>query len=272
MLIRVYSDVHWEKSVKLGMVFIPEELESDKDTVLVLAGDLHNGLSSIGIIREFAYRFKAVLIVLGNHDYYGEYYPLLPGKYKEQLKQPGLENVHLLQNEVVEIDDYAFFGSTFWTNCDMNSPLVINQSKWVMQSDWFNIKWRTYIADEEHYIFRTQMYTIERWLEEHQIAFQYLRAAANTYKNLVVITHHPGSMQAIAEEYKRYGDTNYLWASEYGDWVLDNANIKMWLSGHTHTPHNFHIGETHFVGNPIGYPGQSRSWDPIALYKLPKVT
>src|ERR1035437_1024565 len=81
MKLRVYSDIHLDHyssraSSKFEKAFwYPPELPDDKDTTLILAGDLWMGtkfiewagLCWIGIVAK---RFKEVLIVLGNHDYW----------------------------------------------------------------------------------------------------------------------------------------------------------------------------------------------------------
>lgn len=257
----------------MGNPWIPQRLDTDKDTVLILAGDLDTGVRSLDHIKTFADQFKAVIVVLGNHDYYDQQYRALPYEYKAAIQYHGLRNVHILQNEGIEIDKYHFFGSTFWTNMDRGSPLVEMLAPKVMgQSDFSLIKvgYKTSVKIGE--LTEPLFMGPKIWQEEHKTAFDAMRRYVDQHTPVVLITHHPGSMQAISEEYKQYGNANHLWASEYGDWVVDNPNVKMWFSGHTHTPHKFMIGTTHFIGNPIGYPGEKSRWDPISLYQLPDIT
>lgn len=273
VLIRKFSDLHYEHSSRAGSPFIPSELETDSDTVLILAGDLYNGVESLNFIKTFANRFKAVLVVLGNHDYYGMEYRVLPYQYKAEIKHLGLTNVHILQNEGIEIDKYHFFGSTFWTDMDKGNPLVETLAPKVMgSSDYSLIKVGKKLSIALDAFVEPQLMNPQIWQAEHKVAFEAMRRYVDQHTPVVLITHHPGSMLAISPEYKRYGMTNHLWASEYGDWIIDNPNVKMWFSGHTHTPHDFTIGETRFVGNPIGYPGENKLWDPISLYQLPDIT
>lgn len=104
MKLLVLSDLHLE--------FAPLSI-TDKDAdVVVLAGDIN--LKTRGL--EWAMKTfpdKPVIAVAGNHEYYGEKYPGLMKKGKQLVEGT---NVHLLENDHVEIDGVSFFGCTLWTD------------------------------------------------------------------------------------------------------------------------------------------------------------
>lgn len=43
-------------------------------------------------------------------------------------------------------------------------------------------------------------------------------------------------------------------------YLLDEVNSikpKAWIYGHTHDKHDYYIGRTHYICNPVGYPGEN---------------
>ena len=87
-----------------------------------------------------------------------------------------------------------------------------------------------------------------------------------TDKKKVVVTHHPLSMNAIAEKYKRYGVANFFFASDMERHVVDKVDLC--ISGHTHTPHDFTVGNTRFYSNPIGYYGENEQVNTLSLIEI----
>ena len=64
-----------------------------------------------------------VIYVMGNHEYYGEALPRHLEKLRERCRGT---NVHLLENEAVEIQGVAFLGATLWTDFELsgNRPMA----------------------------------------------------------------------------------------------------------------------------------------------------
>ena len=67
MLFRILSDLHLEFTENTFDV-IPSE--NDKDTCLILAGDIHVGTRATKRIREWSKGFKYIIYIAGNHEYY----------------------------------------------------------------------------------------------------------------------------------------------------------------------------------------------------------
>ena len=40
--------------------------------------------------------------------------------------------------------------------------------------------------------------------------------------------------------------------------LVRGVGAKLWVSGHTHEPHDYCVGRTRCVGNPAGYPDERR--------------
>jgi len=83
--------------------------------VVVLAGDVH--VKDKGLKWIFDQNFEVpVIYVLGNHEFYRDKFPGLIDKLKREAKDT---NVHVLENDSVEIGGFRFFGCTLWSDMDL---------------------------------------------------------------------------------------------------------------------------------------------------------
>lgn len=123
-------------------MWYPPELPDDKDTILILAGDIWIGTKFIwngtdSWISNIAPNFKQVLIVLGNHDYWaiqGGNLTIKDGAKKCNilLEQMCLFNVKVLDCDTFADGDYLFVGCTLWTDMDKEGPLAMyNMSRFM---------------------------------------------------------------------------------------------------------------------------------------------
>lgn len=275
MLIRVMSDIHHEhdmraisKQVVGAKFWSPVELETDKETTLILPGDLWNGLYSIDCIQSFHNRFKEVWVVLGNHDYWYNNLNTLNDNYKRELINYRMDNVSVLDADTFERDGKLFIGCSLFTNMDRENPLCIARAKDCMQPDFTLIK-----SDEEldeFYINRVKTISVEDWLQRNARDFDYIKnvVANNKDKEIIIVTHYGCSTLSIHEKYKQYGLSNYYFVNDYWDFIHDNENIKYWIHGHIHSKMDYNIGECRVIANPRGYPGEHTEFDEISLYVI----
>ena len=104
MKIQIISDLHQE----FGSI----ELSFSNADVIILAGDINIGIKGIEwILKEIT--DKPVIYVLGNHEYYKGAYPKTLHKIKAIAQET---NVHVLENESIEIGNVRFHGATLWTD------------------------------------------------------------------------------------------------------------------------------------------------------------
>ena len=108
--IRLISDIHCEfDSRNPHGEFFPPELRDDPDTVLVAAGDIHVGENAAFWLNRTASRFRAVIYVTGNHEYYHScLYP--DSEWLTMYLEH--DDIHILQGEQVSIDEFDFIGAT----------------------------------------------------------------------------------------------------------------------------------------------------------------
>jgi hypothetical protein len=113
MRIHILSDLHLE--------FAPFEVNDVGAEVVVFAGDIHTGKNGIKWILQATVDRPAVY-VLGNHEFYGQKIPKLISEIKEAAQGT---NVHVLENDKVEIGEVVFLGATLWTDFTLNGDPVL---------------------------------------------------------------------------------------------------------------------------------------------------
>lgn len=239
-LFKLMSDLHLE--FYNDNVWKPIPSDQDKDTVLLLAGDIGVGLSAKGWITEMCGRYKYVIYILGNHEFYKNEFRGLPQKWNNLAGMP--DNFRFLNKGVAYVDDVRILGATLWTN------IVNPHNRWFIQqgmSDYRVIKindngnWRrlnTADTDKEH--IRT-LYFLSEELRKPWTG------------KTIVMTHHLPHPQCVAERFKDspYNEA-YVTNLEY---IFDNFEIDVWCHGHTHDSVDFHVGKTRVLCNPRGYHG-----------------
>ena len=232
MKIHILCDLH----VEFGN-FVPAVVGAD---VVVLAGDVH--VKDRGLQWIFDQNFKIpVLYVLGNHEYYREKFPGLINKLKMGAEGT---NVHVLENDSVEIGGYRFFGCTLWSDMELLGDShvasiaaadAMNDYRLIRHSKTYR---RLSPKDTRMYHFRSV-----RKLTE------FLKAGEP--ERSIVVTHHAPSIQSIVDRY-RTDPVSAAFASNMDDFILEHQP-RLWIHGHIHESFDYEIGKTRVVCNPRGY-------------------
>lgn len=272
--IRIFSDLHLDfdvpKRVKFSpdLLWKPEPLDTDKETILILAGDLWHAKSyymyeNYSWISEVAKNFYFVIVVLGNHDFWGGNIPKEYDKFNGFLKSAQINNVHLLQNNSLIIDSgttpIKFIGGTLWTDYNNASKDCFQGAKKNMK-DYKYIKQGIGIQSVSPYY----LYT------EHQKTKIFLEANAKRdypEQKLWVVTHHLPTMSSLPFSFNQVGmeNQNALYYSDL-EKLVDKISPDCWIHGHSHLFQHYIIGETTIIANPRGYPHENSNFNPWALY------
>lgn len=256
MKIGLHSDLHTElTSCKISNL---HELD-----LLILPGDIGN-LDTIDILFERIRKETQdlpILYVLGNHEFYGMYYPDAKEHYRTVCKE---YNVTLLDNEVYQVKDTVFIGTTLWTNFNL------------AKSQHESMHWAKYnIADfSEIFISKNSskslFLTPEIMVSEFQMSYDFLsyelqKAKAKGLK-IVVISHFLPAFELVAKHFlcRSEGDMkSAYWASDLSELF---PFVDYWIYGHSHT--NIEIqattSKTQFLCNQRGYSkffNNSETWD-----------
>lgn len=239
MKFRTMSDLHLESCPD----YRPEVYDGESDVTLVLAGDICE-IRKIKILLPFledmAARFKNVIYVPGNHEYYNGHLTISESKLKEAIAH--LSNVYFLNNSTVNIDGVNFICSTLWTSINKGNPLDV----WAVQNGLNDYR---KIRHGNH-----QRITPDITISMHLNSVDFIRNELERLKNQVnvVVTHHSPCTLSIHDKYK--GDTlNAAYVTDLTDIMADFVP-NVWIHGHMHDSFDYKVYETRVVCNPKGYP------------------
>jgi len=252
--IRYMSDLH----IEFGP-WLPRPIVGGQD-VVVLAGDIHVRENAVRWAKMAFADFEGpVLLVPGNHEYYGGALEYTLGKMKKEAEG---SNVHVLSRDRFDYKGVRFLGATMWTDYRLtgSQPLAMFDAGQFM-SDFKKIKtpeftklWPNRILSE-HVSHRI-------WMEnELDKPFE---------GKTVVITHHLPSIQSITEYFRSIPDhSNSAYASDLSGLML--RGIDLWIHGHNHAVNDYVQDGTRIVSNQRGYyPDQLvREFNPDLIVELP---
>jgi Icc-related predicted phosphoesterase len=235
---RVLSDLHLEFAF-----FTPEYLNTDKDSVLILAGDIstsRDGLSSY-LIDEVAEHFKHIIFVLGNHDYYHGNITNAKKLIEKDLKAKGVINCTVIDEpQLVEVDGQKFACGTLWTDFNKNEPLT----HMLVGNSLYDFRLigngpELFTTQDAFAIFQRTLEKFNEWIDE----------------DTIVVTHHMPSEECVNKRFKgleNYG-MNGGFRSSLDELILEKKP-KLWIHGHGHDSVDTMIGSTRIIANPRGYP------------------
>lgn len=226
MKISYCSDLHNEMNV----VTLKNIENSD---VLVLAGDivvafqlfekddpLTGSPASEKIhkfFRECTSEFKHVIMVAGNHESYrSDIHESIP-HLKKHLGY--LSNLHILDNEHIEIDGVTFVGSTLWADANKRDPSTLFVLNRAMNDFRLIGKGET-------------VFTPHDMVNQFDKNLAYLtEALTDDSKTYVVVTHHGVSEKCVSAEFKDDYHVNGGYRSILDQLVIDRPQIKAWIMG-----------------------------------------
>ena len=230
MKIQIASDLHFE----IWKRFMPDpegQFEPDEARdLLILAGDITDGNRQFGVSfvrREIA--TSPVIYVPGNHEYFHA-----PRRNTETFWRGFAgenEGFYYLNDDTVEIGGLRFYGAEWCSDFWGKPPALFHN---MIEDFHVTPGWGTHAHLEEH----------------RRIT---ARIAALAGKVDVVITHFPPTLEAIDQELYEGGHNNPYFIND-AEPLVQYVGAKLWVSGHTHSPFDYQVGQTRVMGNPRGYP------------------
>lgn len=235
MRLHILSDLHLE--------FAPFEAPATDAEVVVLAGDVHPGKRGFEWIRE-TFPERPVIYVLGNHEFYGEEIPRLIDDLKQQAAGT---NVHVLENDRVELGGAVFLGATLWTDFRLDGDRALSEDLAAFgMSDFRCIRTPPSSRRFRPVDARRLHGQSRRWLEQE--------LAKADHKPCVVVTHHAPSRRSVGPVFA-HDPLNPAFASDL-EALVASSGAALWVHGHIHYASDYGVGRTRVLNNPRGYPGE----------------
>lgn len=233
MRVQVLSDLHLE--------FGPFQLPAVAADVLVLAGDVSVGEKGMRWIRETCAE-TPVIYVLGNHEFYHHSIPSVTRELKEMAEGT---NVHVLENDRLELGGVTFLGTTLWSDFSLfGNPVLAELDAELGMNDFRHIRlFPKYTRFRPADARRLHGQSV-RWLQE--------QFSGLSERKLVVVTHHAPSGRSLGPEYEQDA-LSPAFASNL-DSLVAASGARLWIHGHIHSVSDYVLGATRVLANPRGYP------------------
>ena len=252
MKIRLYSDIHNEfytqkrrdarsqDVIQFGWE-IPK-LEDEMDTVLVLAGDIWDVYKSMQYANRLAPRFKAVILIHGNHEYY-KHDITLSSDRAEYLLDDRESNLYILDDDYIVLDNTLFIGSTLWTDVN-GSDYIARLGVGEKMNDYKHI-WNS----STNHKLRVDDTILANLAAREFLKKTFCEFAGNEdIKNRVLITHHAPD---IALQDRNTDDMSYAFWNTGVDFFHEHTDY--WLFGHVHEAWQRDYHGTYYATNCRGY-------------------
>lgn len=271
MKFQLASDLHGVDDKQYGVQ------GGSNDTILLLPGDIHEVKRKTAyrdMIENYCSRFKSVIMVPGNHEYYGSSIH----KTHKKLDELSVDfpNFRAYTNNVnhepfiTENDGqyYLVIGGTLWTNFDGGNPLTKFDARAKM-NDYKHIRhgttsepWKRKLTPDDVEFFHFEM---KKYLQE-QIDKQ--RKLYNNLK-VIVMSHHAPSFGSVSPAYAS-DDMNGCYCSNLDQYIMD-LKPDVWVHGHVHSSHDYMIDSTRILCNPRGYGSnypENGSYNPEFIFEV----
>jgi len=213
--------------------------------ILALLGDI--GYPGSKIYQSFltwcGAQFEKVLVVLGNHEFYGnEYFKTLEQAQKDCTNAG--KNVIFCNQTSLEINNHVILATTLWSHINDQAMEKIQ----IRLADYEQIS----IIDPETQKKRNLHPRDTVGFHKKDVAW-ISEKISNTKLPVIILSHHAPSMTCSEPDIPPTDVCSAAFCSSL-DYLFDDP-VLAWGFGHTHFPIDFTSGTCHLLSNPAGYPG-----------------
>ena len=257
----VWTDLHNEFCNKLPDI---PDAALDVDALL-LAGDVSTkGRHVDAALILWNQLRKPVIMVRGNHEFYGAVIPEIIAEEQARLLQMNAAgaDIRMLDGDVTEVAGTRIVGATLWTDLDLYPGMSAPARAAVYQAmnDFSQIR----MTPKRHL-------EIDDWLEMHWRDRNAVMAHLDTPYDgpTIVMTHHIPVREMVHPLREIGAPARYVsnagFASDMA-WQLRDKKIDHWICGHSHDNRSAVIegyhGDIPFVSNARGYPKEGCAFNP----------
>ncbi len=248
-LLRIVSDLHLEAFLPVDVnelldQFIPAD-PRDSEAILVLAGDISSKKDQlVAFLSAAEKRFKHVVFVCGNHEWYRNEMLSYGKELKTELSEK-TSKVSFAVDDVLchRIDDVRFIFGTMWT--DGGADYIERERVQGLMNDFCVIGYGDDVltVSKMQELHRAQRRKVENFL-----------ANDSSGMTNVVVSHHMPSRRLC---HPRFGGAIDGGFAFNGDAILAGDHAPaLWIHGHTHDTIDMQLYNTRVVCNPCGYRGE----------------
>lgn len=231
---------HWANEI-----LMLNQIECSEDAILILAGDhceVRFTRLWVATINYLLSKFKHVVYVAGNHEYYSKKPNQLTFLKVNKIIQD-FHNLYprfmFLNNRSITIDSVTIIGSTLWTDMRNGNPLIMNSIRNALNDFTGSI-----LFEDNNRL------TPEIIFQKNKNARQFLK---HPLKNIfqdknktIIVTHHAPEFVSKINSDIDYAFYNY-------NLKIESFAAKYWIHGHTHIPSDYMAGDIRVLSNPVGY-------------------
>lgn len=257
------SDLHTE--------FGPFEPVPAACDVVVLAGDIATKGRGVPWENAPAAFGAPVLMVLGNHDFYGT---SIDGGLAKAKAAAAASRVRILEREETIVAGTRFLGGTLWTSFRLfagdDLPRIKNDANFLVgekNGSRHNDFWKIRVAADGYRRFRP---LDAARIHAATVAWLDTRLSEPFEGPTVVVTHHAPSILSIPE-HLRSDRFSCAYASSL-EWLIEKHQPDIWFHGHIHPKApDYAIGRTRVLSNTRGYAPRDLdpAFDPARIVETP---
>ena len=228
MKIQLMSDMHFEFGWRL------EEMPVQKDTTLILAGDIDNRIQDLELfLYAVGSKYERVIMVAGNHEFYGN--DII--ERLTELRNIGPDNFFFMEDNILRIEEekVLIIGATLWSDPNWGVFHDI--------SDHYKIRHNNHrLLDSDIREFNAYSTDYIKHMLEKDLGLGWRK---------VVVTHFGPDNRLMNPRWLGQEQMNsYFWASGFQNHFHMASH---WLFGHTHDTTNMVIDGCKCIANPHGY-------------------
>jgi predicted phosphohydrolase len=213
---------------------------------IILAGDIgnpfHDNYSEF--MKKCSGEYKNTFMIAGNHEYWNRAGISITNEKMEDVASK-YDNVHFINNKIVEMDDTFIVGCTLWSDLrSINSKKVIGDDLNIYQDDKGGVITRECLTR----LHKKDVHWLTGALNEC--------AKKNLKKNITVVTHHLPTYKLLHKKYENDRMKPHLDRFYSNLDYLIQPPIKNWIGGHSHCSMKVYMNGVFLGISAYGYPNE----------------